>query len=1438
MKETEENMEVHAVIIKPLMPLGDFFTELKSNNFLVTPAQIADSNKIINQYATAIVNEEELCSYLSPVFCNSPEEQVQFQQVFNRHFKSVVEIINGPVIDESPIEETGWFKKLWQHIKKHAVKYFIAAALLSAVIIYFNARRIFPVQKPQLNAEVFLADSGFTDAKKQTKNGVFKRFASAVTLNTQPAGSLENITLRPTYNWGDGTATDTSSYHVYRKEGNYTVKVFAAVSYKNKFWYNDTAKAAAAVCLSANGFIIKMLPSVDAVQVGQWITFSAKPQTKNLPDSVNWQITDGNEIVTFDKGLSAKTIFKKKGFKTVACTPVYKNIASPCTTNISFYVNDTTPQPQVIFASPPSAKQLNLKYKVKPVFFYVLLLLLIPSLFTNVFLRQRRRRKQKKINAAPAEPEAAVEKTLLSFSGKAGNTNLPLPGQNYLPLPEAEIDDVARLMRKRIHDEAVFLDAAKTITNAVNSRGFFNPVYTNRTRQSEYLVLIDETYINSQQVKLFEYLLELLAKRNVFIEKYYYRKEPKNCYSTTLPAGITLEKLNDKYPRHILLIMGNAYQLVYPVYPVIDSSYVTLLNRWQHKAVLTPVSFLDWGNKEYKAIPEQLPVLPVDIAGQILLMQKIFDDNLNVTAELNIYAKSFYEAALVDFEDEDELYEYCEAAGWAKTPGNYANILYQWIAAVAVYPVLRWELILAIGKKIMDWHGKTPEMNFTTLLRIARIKWMNEGRLPDFIRLSLMQQLQQENEIIARETILEVLHAIEAADVNSSHFSFEEMEVQRLTNQFILYAYNPVKYAAYKDAKAIFEKLYAAKKIIDVTGNTYLENEGLQWSTLINAPVNTATGVSTKENISLPDYLNPVKVTEPPGNRVYRAAEKIMQWLSILSLLCLGVLVFLNMQNKTTSKLLKVQKPYNADVTFTYKDSASALLNKKIILSAGDKQVPLTTAQTSILQLSITDTPQNIILSVDDNKILDTLIQPVNDQYNITVPAIVPEPLTPEKPNIITTKVRVMPRQGCTSSASNYNSLIIQADKTYLISYETPQQNNTNTNIRLAGPCVNSIAYGSNITIEKINMLQKLFSRSGITLKINNGVLPAIISNNEIFIYYTKDNVADAPKPIVPSVYIQISDNSLNATAAQFRQELLNKGFATKPVTIQNYNYNSEISYYDTRMQAAANTIRQYYNKFYPQLNVQVRLRQAPQGTLDYNNIIAVWIKKMELTLTAAIYKANNIQYTQEVISGGVVEFAFGLENTNNGKPPVTQAVGSVCIAGTSSCFNFNIDPGQKINNISGKINTKKVKPGTYPVTITIKELNIQQTGGSITISQKVKPPECDTVNSYIGKASGSIFYKNKTYVSVPLRQLGITFSLLEKDAKYGVFEIGIKGCDLQKVTAYMNTRVKTNLCDGRVIYITLLDWQNKTGNVLTKEAIFDAVICTAVNTSTIQKTY
>lgn len=1383
---------------KAILPLNNFFIALKQNGFLVTPKQVADSNVIILHYSGTVKNEYELCYYLSPIFANNQEEQIQFREIFQQHF-------NAQPIGEKEIIKKNWLQKIITHLKKHWWKYILAAAICFSVINYFLRHPLLK-QRPTISISAIIADSNFAK-QNNTHNNRFVK--TTLHINDVLPDAVPDIKLKTKYNWGDSSAPDTLSYHAYSVAGNFLITAYTEVWYKKYLQYTDTVTTAIPICFENNKILIRPLVEGDSITAGKEVTLNAIV-TGNAP-RITWTDFKGDSTVKFRyQNTTAWYTFEKEGQQIIYCTAVSDSVTDPCAVkdSISFFVYDPRPKPKIIMSVPPGANLVQQMYKVKRAWFYGCGLLTLLSLFLTVFFALRWSKSKKNVIEENEEIKQEYQNLIQSFSGRSGSVQIPFKNKNYLPLPEEQISEVARQMRKRISDDTTYLHLQKTIAKAINNAGFFEPVMASRTQQSEYLVLIDDIQKNSQQVKLFDYLLELFAKQNVFVKKFYYRHDPQKCYSASQAGSISLEKLSEKYPKHILLIFGDAYQLIYKLYTVIDASYLQILNHWQYKAILTPVTFLDWGNNEKKVLLEEIPVLPIDIAGQILLMQKLFGEEINILADLEQYRGTFYETGLVNFEDIDDLYAYCKKASWANIAAGdkYNNILFQWIAALAVYPKIQWELLLAIGKAIMDKYGKGNELNFTTLLRIARIKWMAEGSFPDETRLSLLKNLSKENEIIARETVLAVLKEIPEAELSREHFAYEEKETQRLINEFNLYAHDPVKYAMYKKARDLMGELWRKKQMTDAPAQIYIENKNLQWDTLINKPLQPGEQTVNAATISASDYFGIASTGWL--SKLYLLAVKIFGTLFSLSLVALVLLAIINFSGHKKIAPFTFKQSLNTAVKIAYRDSTGVHKSDSLILRIDTSTVILHNDKPAIMSLPVDDSIKNLEVQLDNSIILDTAMPVQHDAYTLTMV----KNAVPEKPAAAIV-VRLLLTTSCLNSLNSYKSIIGNTDSSFSVVNEVIAE----TNRPVIGPCLSMISFGKNVTIQKVNGLIKAFDKAGVNLKIGNQ-REYTAGENEIIIYNVNSTTT-----LKSEVHIQISDNSLIESANAFRKELAGKGFTVKPVNIQNYNYNSEISYYDSSTAAVANSITKYYNKYYPQMNVQARLRRSP-NLQQYKNIIAVWIKKMD----TAEFIISNAAFATEINLNQSLNVTFDIINKNNGKIVTGLLTGKICLySQRSNCTNFDFN--SKNITIIQQLNTSGLAVGKHEIRVTIAGVNINTSLGFFTITDRRKNP-CDSFHLYVNRdgknSSGIVNYRGKPYLNRALSKEGITVSLIERNSGYAIVELAKDKCPLQKTMLYPGKAKTINFCDGTKMNLTLLDWENKAASYIIQEALFDVIIC------------
>lgn len=863
------------------LPFHAFFRLLKSNGFSVTTQQIIDANKIIINYSNSLKNEEELCLYLLPVFTSNEDEQVLFKQLFIKHFKSHTATATQPQTKKEIL-----VKNVKRHWKKIITIYGLAGLLLVTLItiIYQEFTRpiaekltITLVSKPRNNTfnrnsfsitprQLLTLDVVCTDEKKKIRGDLY---------------------VNANYNWGDDSPVSSTNSHAYTLQGKYMLSAFVEVFYKGNVIKYDTIQSVVLVCAEKRSLQIDY-GSNNEIDINALVVLKALVINNSQPDYITWS-SAGKQTLT---GTNYTVSFSKPGTYAVSCLAVYDSINSPCSIEQNIFFNVVDPsakaKPKSIndFQKDSPAKDMEVfRKKAAPFLVPVYIVLaIIFGILAVFFLVLSEKEKIRAGNFKKSVLEK-YSKLTAAFSGKKIPGSIPFKNKNYIPVHQSEINYAARQMRKRVNDNSRFLHIGKTINKAIENNGLFQPVLLPRTRQTEYLVLIDETNRNSQLVKLFEYLALELKKQNILIEKYFYRSDPNLCYRLIEPGNITLQKLFTRYENHVLLIFGNAYQLIYKPYPAFDNEYLAILSRWQHKAIVTPVAYPDWDEQEKSILMPHIPVFPLDIEG-ILLMAEYLDDDehsSDIITRLNQHKSLFYKVQAFDFELVEDLEKYCAQAKWAikREEGKVVNILFQWIAALAVYPKISWEVIIAIGKTILDKYNCVTELNFTNLLRITRIGWMKEGRFPDALRFELLKQLTTPNELLARETMLQLFKEVPAGEIKENSLAYEEKEIQQIINEFSLYANDPVYYSAYQQSKAIFEKLWIEKKLNDTPAKLYFNNPDKSWQT----PINAAGKNNTIANVGVEEYFDTNEKEET-------ILSHLFLWLCLISLFVFVASIF------------------------------------------------------------------------------------------------------------------------------------------------------------------------------------------------------------------------------------------------------------------------------------------------------------------------------------------------------------------------------------------------------------------------------------------------------------------------------------------------------------------------------------------------------------------
>ncbi len=871
-----------------LLPFENFYGILKENGFPVTPLQVVHTNKIIAQYAGWLKNEGELCKYLTPVFSGNEDEQELFKKLFTKHF-AVTPATFHPLPAAKP--------PLKQQVKKHWKKILFAYAVLAFIALLFIYRTISmrkPVYDPDL-VDVLIADmnNGGTTVNKWTAFRLVANEQLNVGILTKQSDLPLPLQTAVLYDWGDGSEKSSLPQHIYLSPGEYKMKALVHVLNNGDTVKNVLMSRRVFVCPGYARINITVSKNAANVYLNESIVCKAvfSGSTNDRPAGLRWIV----DSVYRGSGDSIKLSFTTRGSHAVSCMVTGEKKFDYCNAQKDISI-DVTSRPVVNYdstlvvdmgkAAPTPVSTTDIPFLARLYKILLAVFSLLALLFGFLWLKE--------LQLAGSVKTAAMNHYKTISNALAGINKkewLPLVNKNYLPATEHDTVEIAKQLRRRVKDNISYLHISKTIYRTIEHCGFFMPVKEERTRPSEYLLLIEETGSNSMQVKLFEYLAFLLKKHGLLVDIYYYRADTGRYYNFYESGGTSLEKLYNKHPNHIVFFLGSRQHLSAHATAAVTTKETVVLNQWRYKAVITAVSYTDWNLAERSILQNGIPVVPADMMGLVLLADIITEkeNSINLKARLNLCKGVFYSSRGIDFQNTEQLFAYC-----SKIPGSIittdqgeVSLFFEWVTAMAVYPSIRWEIMLALGKAIFEQYEKEKLLNYSALLAMVRISWVQEGKMPHPLRLALLKRISKETEILARETILQLLKEIPKSEIPANSSAFAEREIQQIINEYSLYASDPVYYSKYHLSKYVFKKLWENKQLNDTTLEEHLKGPAHTGNTFKNK---SARAQTENIKISTEEFLRSSEREETVLGKVYLALLLISALVAAGSLFALRVL--------------------------------------------------------------------------------------------------------------------------------------------------------------------------------------------------------------------------------------------------------------------------------------------------------------------------------------------------------------------------------------------------------------------------------------------------------------------------------------------------------------------------------------------------------------------
>jgi hypothetical protein len=298
-----------------------------------------------------------------------------------------------------------------------------------------------------------------------------------------------------------------------------------------------------------------------------------------------------------------------------------------------------------------------------------------------------------------------------------------------------------RRLRERVFIAEDILDPVATAEATARALGRVSELHRPRFGQPEYLCLIDRRSAVDQQ---FDAILLLLRRMAINAVIYTFDRDPRHCRSLRrYDKTRSLADLARNHGDHRLLVFSDGAGLVDRRTGRVAEWIGRAFDPWRDRTLLTPVASGEWTNREVDLRRAGFELIPGSTEGVLgLRLSRTHAHGVGSGADawlepmppLLAEAETRWRDAIpppsADVEQlEAELESYLGSQGFV------------WLRACAVFPELHLGLILMLGARLEDAVGR-PIGTIQRLDRLLRLPWFRYGRLPDWLRRSLIGGLE------------------------------------------------------------------------------------------------------------------------------------------------------------------------------------------------------------------------------------------------------------------------------------------------------------------------------------------------------------------------------------------------------------------------------------------------------------------------------------------------------------------------------------------------------------------------------------------------------------------------------------------------------------------------------------------------------------------------
>ncbi len=360
------------------------------------------------------------------------------------------------------------------------------------------------------------------------------------------------------------------------------------------------------------------------------------------------------------------------------------------------------------------------------------------------------------------------------------------------PMPPSITDRLARHVRSHGIDIERFarrpsLDIRRTIEATLRSYGIPTLRFSVARVHPSYVVLIDVANERDPRGRLFYQWADRLRREGLDVQLLLLRRTASNgrisdglrfCEAALAGRGaehwMPLTRLRAPAFGERLIIISDGDPLVDAEGRWRPEAERAMFHRWHDRALFTPVEPRDWGEREESLERAERVADP----GFIVL--PLEESALSAWTDLVLTGQ----LSTVTLKDPQRFPALLRKGGGrrfvgheAPSPETLERLIQQlqiylgdqgfyWLTAIAVTPVVRWELTLLLGKAALR---RLPRLTNNTSLnaslarnyrRLVRLPWLQREAFPDWLRLRLLLELSEARQRELREVVEDLLEKL------------------------------------------------------------------------------------------------------------------------------------------------------------------------------------------------------------------------------------------------------------------------------------------------------------------------------------------------------------------------------------------------------------------------------------------------------------------------------------------------------------------------------------------------------------------------------------------------------------------------------------------------------------------------------------------------------